>query len=79
MSGPLRDKSPDLSLLKYQSVAFQVIHRGVCVLACVSVLTGSEDGGDVTTPLGSGDGLQSHIVLCGSSQLSHVVRGRCRA
>lgn len=39
-----------------------------CVLKmCVSVLTGGEDGVDVTTPLGSSDGLQSDTVLSRAS------------
>lgn len=49
------------------------------MLACVFVLTGSEDGVDATTPLVSSDGLQSDTVLCGAGELSHAIRGRCRA
>lgn len=39
--------------------------------------TGHEDGVDMATPLGPGDGLQSDIVLRGASELRHGVRGCC--
>lgn len=53
----------------------------VCILteASACILTGREDGSYLATPLGPGDGLQSDAVLCGASQLSHAVRGGCRA
>lgn len=41
------------------------------------ILTGHEDGDDMATPLGPGDGLQPDVVLRGASELSHGVGGRC--
>lgn len=56
-------------------------HKFLLMHVCeyVFMLTGHEDGGYMTTPLDSGDGLQSDTVLCGARELSHAVGGGCGA
>lgn len=65
--------SPVLPIFSYTYTLIK--KRFVCVL----MLTGSEDGGHVATPLGSSGSLQSHIVLRGASELRHTVRWCCWA